>query len=99
MESDFPTASVGSSQAPTAAVEIHGRPQFARLSHVVGEKEKIADIHPAFKRMWRFGPDGMRWLAPLQVCELEARFPRQVRPAPVPPVLPSTVDCPSNLWS
>jgi putative transposase len=81
----------------TPPVDIHGRPQFARLSHVAGEQEKIADIHPAFRRSTRFGPDGMRWLAPQQLCELEARYPRQVRPAPVLPVLPSTINCQSNL--
>ncbi|HEY6356164.1 MAG TPA: hypothetical protein VIY30_16900, partial [Burkholderiaceae bacterium] len=79
MRPELPTASVGSSQAPTAAVDIHGRPQFARLSHIAGEKEKVADIHPAFGRAKRFGPDGMRWLAPQQLCELKARYPRQVR--------------------
>ena len=73
-------------------------PQFARLSHAVGKQEEVADIHPTFRRAKRFGPDGMRWLAPLQLCELEARCPRQVRPAPVLPVLPSTIDCQSNLW-
>ena len=87
-----------SSQATTAAVDIHGRPRVARLSFVAGGQEKIARIHPAFRRAVRFGPDGIRWLAPLQVCELEARYPRQVRPAPVLPVLPSTIDCQSNLW-
>lgn len=97
-EHGLPTAAAGSSQAPTAPVDIHGRPQFARLFHVSGEHEKDADIHPAFRRMTRFGPDGIRWLGPLQLCELEARYPRQVRPAPVLPVLPSTIDCQSNLW-
>ena len=29
-----------------------------------GEQEKIADIPPTFRRTKRFGPDGMRWLAP-----------------------------------
>ena len=76
---------------------IHGRPQFARLSHIAGEQDKVADIHPAFRRN-RFGPDGICWLAPQQLCELEARYPRQVRPAPVLPVLPSMIDCHSNLW-
>ena len=81
-----------------AAVDMHGRPQFAAmLSHIAGEQEKVADIHPAFRRRKRFGPDGMRWLAPQQRCELTARYPRQVRPAPVLPVLPSTIDCQSNL--
>ncbi|GMV01843.1 MAG: hypothetical protein AMXMBFR52_14990 [Burkholderiales bacterium] len=79
-------------------VDIHGRPQFARHSHIAGEQGKVADIHPAFRRAKRFGPDGMRWLAPQQRRELEARYPRQVRPAPVLPVLPSTIDCQSNLW-
>jgi putative transposase len=77
--------------------DIHGRPQFARHSRIGGEQEKVADIHPAFGRSKRFGPDGMRWLAPQQVCELEALCPRKVRPAPVLPVLPSTLDCQSNL--
>src|SRR5665647_181422 len=93
----LPTASVGSSQAPTAAVDIHGRPQFARQSFTAGEQAKVADIHPAFRRMLRFGPDGIRWLDPQQICELKARCPRQVRPAPVLPILPSTIDCQSNL--
>lgn len=86
-----------SSQATPATVDIHGRPRFARLSHVSGEHEKDADIHPAFRRMKRFGPDGIRWLVPLQLCELKARYPRQVWPAPVLPVLPSTIDYQSNL--
>ena len=66
-------------------------------SHIAGQQDKVADIHPAFRRN-RFGPDGICWLAPQQLCELEARYPRQVRPAPVLPVLPSMIDCHSNLW-
>lgn len=57
---------------------IHGRPQFARRSHVVDKQEKIADIHSVFRRAARFDPDGMRWLAPQQDFELEARYIRQV---------------------
>lgn len=81
----------------TPPVDIHGRPQFARRSHVHGQQEKVADIHPAFRRARRFGPDGMRWLAPQQPFELEARYPRKARPATVLPVLPSTINCQSNL--
>lgn len=54
---ELPTASAGSLQAPTAAADIHRRPQYARLSHVSGEHEKDADIHPAVRRALRFGPD------------------------------------------
>jgi len=32
-------------------------PSLQGLCHIVGEKEKIADIHPAFRRTKRFGPD------------------------------------------
>ncbi len=57
---------------------IHGRPQFARQSTVSGNQGKVADIHPAFRRGMRFGPDGMRWLVPQQPFELRARCPRKV---------------------
>ena len=50
----------------------------------LAEQEKIADIHPAFRRMQRFGPDGMRWLVPLQVCEARGSLstPGSTSPGP-----------------
>ncbi len=79
-------------------VDTQGRPQFARRSHVFWREGKGCRHTSGLQTRERFGPDGMRWLAPLQVFELEALYPRKVRPAPVLPVLPSTIDCQSNLW-
>ena len=93
-----PRRSVGSSQAPTALRRGHTwTPPVCKASCVFGKQDEVADIHPAFRSSERFGPDGMRWLAPQQLCELEALSPRQVWSATVLPVLPSTFDCQSNL--
>jgi hypothetical protein len=66
------------------AVDIHGRPQFARLSSVGSKREEIADKHPTFRRAKRFGPDGMRWLVPQQVLRARSSLstPGSTSPGP-----------------
>jgi hypothetical protein len=80
-EHELPTASVGryvaSADQPPPWTYMDA-PSLQGLLSLLAEQEKIADIHPALRRTKRLGPDGMRWLAPLQRCELEARYPRQV---------------------
>ncbi len=54
-------------------------PSLQGLSFVAGPKSGEDCRHTSGLQTQCFGPDGMRWLVPLQVCELEARYPRQVR--------------------
>jgi hypothetical protein len=94
---DLPPVGVSVACA-TPPGDIHGRPQFARLCHADRQaRMRIAGIHPTFRRARRFGPDGNTLAG--SSTSLRARWlviQRQVRPAPVLPILPSTIDCQSN---
>src|SRR5690606_5229988 len=72
-------------------------PRLQRLSFVVGQSgEDCRHTSGLLARCASALMECAGWLL-YKSCELEARCPRQVRPAPVLPVLPSTIDCQSNL--